>query len=105
MTGKAKPRARVALRPRVRKFAEQMELALRDNDHKGGWKECSNGYLLTRLREEADELEEAISCLAMPAEFYTGPYRQAFVIEGEAADVANFAMMIWDNNQPDTKGR
>lgn len=86
------------LRPAIRRFAEAMETVLRENDKKGGWKDCDDTYLLGRLNEEISELKEEIGCLAMPAEFYTGPYRQQFVIQKEAVDVANFCMMIFDNH-------
>jgi len=66
-------------------FAEHMEGQLRENDHKGvdGWKTMSLKWLMHRLRQEINELERAIA-------------GEKNVIE-EAADVANFAMMIADN--------
>jgi len=70
------------LRPEVIAFAIVMEYRLRLNDYKGTWKECSLTYLLTRCREELDELLPAV----------TGVCPAAY----EAADVANFAMMIAD---------
>ena len=45
----------VRLRPSVRWFAEQMELQLRENDHKPGWKHASKAHLYGRLREETLE--------------------------------------------------
>lgn len=79
-------RIKVILRPALRRFAEQMELKLRDNDHKGGWKECSNNYLLKRLLEEYQELLKTLA-----------PGGLSFYTTDEAVDVANFAMMIADN--------
>ena len=73
------------LRPEVQDFAHAMEIALRRNDHKGGWRECRLTWLVERLYQEADELARAITSGAPHAE-----------IEREAADVANFAMMIAD---------
>lgn len=78
----------ITLRPEVRWFAEQMELKLRANDHKPGWKDDAVVDLLTRLEEELAELREAID-ESEPAQR---------VIE-EAADVANFCLMISDNAQ------
>jgi hypothetical protein len=69
-------------------FAEQMEAALRRNDHKGGWSGADMGYLRDRLREECVELEMALDA---------APFEKA---TREAADVANFAMMIADNLRP-----
>lgn len=80
---------RLVLRPAVRWFAEAMEQKLRENDHKGTWEDCDLGYLLTRLTEERRELTRAIGSPADGAE-----------ILKEAADIANFAMMIADQSQP-----
>jgi len=62
-----------------------MENRLRANDHKGGWQECHPGDLAQRLDEEAEELAGAIVEGALLTD----------ILE-EAADVANFAMMIAD---------
>jgi hypothetical protein len=72
----------VVLRPVVQWFAEQMELQLRANDHKGGWAGDSTESLLDRLDEEVAELRECSSKREIE----------------EAADVANFAMMIADQS-------
>lgn len=72
-------------RPCIRHFAEKMEFKLRENDHKGGWKNCDAASLVKRLREETDELEVALE---------KGTVEE---ICREAADVGNFAMMIFDN--------
>lgn len=74
------------VRPEVAWFAEQMELQLRANDHKGGWQGHESGELFDRLHEETDELAE---CLG------DNEYTEDTV--KEAADVANFAMMLADN--------
>ena len=67
----------------VNRFAEIMISKLNENNHKSGWKNCTNSYLLKRLREEVDELEKAL---------ING--KGHFEIGREAADVANFAMMV-----------
>lgn len=72
-------------RPVVAWFSGVMEERLRANDHKGGWSHCSQRFLLARIFEEVFELEAAIENGAIPAD-----------IESEAADVANFAMMLAD---------
>lgn len=77
----------VQLRPQVRRFAKLMELRLRANDHKGGWQDDSMRALFRRLKEECDELDEAITYRVSRGEKNVGH---------EAADVANFAMMITD---------
>lgn len=73
-------------RPEVNWFAKQMELKLRANDHKRHWSEVHLDYLIDRLFQEANELWRAIQ---------NG--EPAANIVKEAADVANFAMMIADN--------
>ena len=75
------------MRPRreVAAFARLMERELRANDHKGGWKAWQTVSALVRLREETDELATALLRNESPS-----------VIGEEAADIANFAMMIAD---------
>ncbi len=75
-----------AVRPSVKWFAEQMEAALKRNDHKGGWLNDTWDELHDRLLEEAKELRD--ECNSFPAD------KEAIV--KEATDVANFAMMIAD---------
>lgn len=76
------------MRPEVLNFAMAMEHKLRKNDRKGkqGWKTYNSEELLERLRQETTELETALRfSLTTPSD-----------ILSEAADVANFAMMIAD---------
>jgi NTP pyrophosphatase (non-canonical NTP hydrolase) len=75
-----------ALRPVVEWFADRMEVQLRANDHKTGWLGHTFDSLRKRLDEEAYELRGAVKDNKGAAE-----------IVREAADVANFAMMIADN--------
>lgn len=77
---------RHGVRREIKYFARTMEDRLQANDHKGGWKECSLRWLLQRLREETKELQTAMREDAPEW------------IRKEAADVANFAMMIADNS-------
>lgn len=73
------------MRESVLKFAEHMEKILKENDHKGGWSGCSPYFLFLRLEEETEkELKEA---------FLISDREK---ILKECADVANFAMMIFD---------
>ena len=74
-----------SIRPSLQWFAARIENELCENDHKGGWKKCTHSWLLSRLKEEVAELEEALQ----------KPDNQEHVIS-EAADVAAFAMMIAD---------
>lgn len=77
----------------VREFSDEMEKILQDNDDKGGWSESSTYYLLKRLDEEVKELKNALSSTGVG---YLHPIDD---ILKEAIDVANFAMMIWDNHR------
>ncbi len=70
------------LRPEVLKFAGIMEGKLKQNDYKGGWLGCDILELLFSLEEEVRELKRAI--------------RDGGDLGEEAADVANYAMMIAD---------
>lgn len=60
-----------------------MRRKMRANMHKPGWRGDTVESLIKRLREEVDELEEHIQSGSND-------------IYGEAADVANFAMMVAD---------
>ena len=77
----------MSARPEVQWFAEQMEAALKRNDHKGGWLLCDRLWLQRRLLSKFREL-----CAEIRPE----------MVMREAADVANFAMMIADCSTPST---
>lgn len=66
-------------------FAGYMQAKLRDNSHKAHWSTVSQQWLLNRCMDEIRELQEALKS------------GRAYDIVSEAADVANFAMMIADN--------
>jgi len=93
----------VTLRPEVARFAQLMERVLRDNDHKGGWKDMEAADLLKRLRDETKELAQAIESQAVRCgcrsadECRHGLFAAGSTdIVREAVDVANFAMMVAD---------
>lgn len=77
-------------RPVVQAFAQRMESKLRANDHRGGWDSESTEWLLARLYEEVAELALELNRYDDP------PATRASRIAHEAADVANFAMMLAD---------
>lgn len=77
--------APLTLRQSVATFAQAMEEKLRENDHKGGWKKCDMQYLSMRLTQEREELRRAVE-RGNPEE-----------VLREAADVANYCMMIAEN--------
>lgn len=70
------------MRHELRTFAQCMETKLKQNDHKGGWENLTYAELFDKLRGEVDELEAAIAA------------EPTLNVVFEAADVANFAMMI-----------
>jgi hypothetical protein len=75
----------------VLKMAKWMETKLSENRHKGdesGWRSCSVESLLKRLDDEVRELKTK-------ARSRSGQIHSKEVWR-EAADVANFAMMIAD---------
>jgi hypothetical protein len=76
------------VRKEVLKFSKIMEEKLSENDSKNGWSNCTNQYLFHLLLKEVAELSELIFNDSIePVE-----------LRRECADVANFAMMISDNN-------
>lgn len=85
---------KLKLRPEVQAFAEDMERTLRNNDYKSGWKRMMYCGLMTRLRQEVEELHGAIGLpcgeCGHKEEYETSKKKTI----REAADVANFAMMI-----------
>ncbi|WP_016741565.1 MULTISPECIES: hypothetical protein [Bacillales] len=79
------------MREQVQWFAGRMESKLKENDHKGGWDGCGIFWLRNRLVEEVNELSDA-----MDAGHNSESGLDLNNIICEAADVANFAMMIAD---------
>ena len=69
----------------VKQLSGEMFKKLEANDDKGGWEYSSFKYLFNRLHEELEELEAVV---------LRDKSKNAW---GEAADVANFAMMIAEN--------
>lgn len=82
------------MRESLERFVQAMDRELAANDHKPGWQRDKTLDLLERLREEVDELEDAIVTGLMADEQSCS---NDLDVEKEAADVANFAMMIADN--------
>jgi NTP pyrophosphatase (non-canonical NTP hydrolase) len=72
-------------RPAVQWFAGEMEKKLKENDHKGGWGNMSFDELYLRMKKETQELLAADMMHKSP---------EAKI--AEAADVANFCLMIAD---------
>lgn len=66
----------------LRRFVDAMKYKLRRNAHKGRWSDVNLNEALHLLKKEVAELEEAIKD------------GNRIEIELEAADVANFAMIV-----------
>ncbi len=75
----------MGLRPEVAAFAWLMEQKLRENAHKGGWKNETPEGLMNRVFQEYKELDLAII-----------RSEGSRAIGREAADVANMVMMVAD---------
>ena len=78
----------------VEKFANMMNEKLWLNRHKPHWKECSLQYLSMRITQEKKELLAAIK-----------QNKSKIEVLKEAADIANFALMIADNYKQQTTRR
>lgn len=76
------------IRTELLRFAESMEIKLKQNDFKEAWGLCAISYLFGQLKEEVHELHVAIN---------DGDVQK---IIDECVDVANYAMMIADNHSP-----
>ncbi|MCK5601150.1 hypothetical protein KAR91_04720 [Candidatus Pacearchaeota archaeon] len=86
------------LRPELEWFAEQMEKKLKENDDKRGWAGEKLSWMHSLLEREVKEVKAAFKDLGDAS--WSGDEEHINdaleeVVE-EAADVANFAMMIAD---------
>lgn len=87
------------IRPQVLGFAWLMELKLRKHyETRPGWNDETPGYLFRRATEEMKELEEAIYKATGARLTMNNP--KARLVQEEAVDVGNFAMMIADVIDP-----
>ena len=73
------------MRKQVEAFAKEMESRLIENDHKTGWHDCSYDFLINNLNRNLRKLPALIHL------------NETEKIRKTAADIANYAMMIADN--------
>ena len=82
----------MSLKPRtpLRQFAYEMERQLKANDDKGGWYSCSAQFLLKEATNHLNALKRTIRSKTKKSS------EKDPLILDDAADVANFMMMIVD---------
>jgi hypothetical protein len=94
----------IVIRPSLMRFAEYMEAVLRRNDKKKSWENCTYEYLLNGIERETKELRECFWYPDGRSELF-GIVGDDFLVSNrftedqvlsECADVANFAMMVFD---------
>jgi len=73
------------MRKQVETFSKEMESRLIENDHKTGWHDCSHDFLINNLKRNLRKL---------PALIHLNKKDE---IIKTTADIANYAMMIADN--------
>lgn len=92
---------KVGIRNSVIDFATDMEIRLRENDHKGGWENCDLGYLREKLGEEIGEVlqfaSESDFIRFLTALFKARDSKKHINARFELADAGNILMMISDN--------
>lgn len=82
----------IELRPSVQKFAEAMERSLQAHDSsKDGWFGLEFSYLMRSIYGEVEELRDAILD------------RKPDEIRLESVDLANYAMMVFENSEQGVK--
>jgi hypothetical protein len=75
-------------------FSQEMTKKLEENSHKRGWDDIDLSYGITRLKQELKELYVEVELLefaVLDPEAYADTAEAAIQ---EAADIANFAMMM-----------
>lgn len=85
------------LRPEVQRFAELMEAVLRVNDSKHGWESIDFRQLYSCAMQEMVEVHEAFADVNFEFEGPDARETNLLKLATECADVANFMMMIVDN--------
>jgi hypothetical protein len=93
----------IAIRSSLAWFVIRMEQKLRENDHKGGWVDCTMRYLLVRMKNERTELAAAVRRAKRHAGVGYWRRDDAEGVIREAADVSNFAYMVADVAKKSTR--
>jgi hypothetical protein len=76
---------------RIDAFCAAMKAKLNrpENVAKSDWREMGSAELYARIKDETEELREAL--------MYQNTPNDAAAAASEAVDIANFAFMLWDN--------
>lgn len=84
-------------RKEIQWFAEKMEVKLKKNDFKPGWRGCSFDYLKRRVGDEVKEMVREATEIGSRV-FWDRKVSEEMVEKfvNECADVANFMMMLAD---------
>ena len=78
------------VRGEILPFAKEMEHQLQENDDKGGWQGCTAEFLLSEATSHLNALKRTIKAKTLSSD------EKDARIRDDAADAANFIMMIFD---------
>ena len=97
LTSEWESEPKIKPRPAVEWFAAQMEARLQENDDKSGWlgSHFTIRDAIRRVRQELRELEWEISYNNPRSPYYHANRPRALIFH-EAADAANFLLMVAD---------
>ena len=79
------------IRQSLQHFVEKMEIELIANDHKGGWLDSDENFLLDELDRHNKKLDELVN----KDGFGIGAYDD-MEVQKRCVNIANFAMMVSD---------
>lgn len=82
----------IPLRDCVNKASSWMETKLIKNESRGGWKDCTDSYLIEMLYEHIEKLK-----FSLQNGHELGTYESVNKVYSDAADCQNILMMLADN--------
>lgn len=81
----------------ILRFSRIMETKLREHDDRDGWEDCDLVWLFERAEDEMKELKKEITMYMNHSSLSPKWLVIKERVQREAADVANFCMMMSDN--------
>jgi hypothetical protein len=81
----------------ILRFSRIMEIKLREHDDRDGWEDCDPVWLFKRAEGEMKELKKEITMYMNHSSLSPKWLSIKERVQREAADVANFCMMVSDN--------